>query len=191
LKVSLDEQNREGRTVEEPQVSVYPGGLDGEFPDGPPTVVVAHRGCRLVLRFAAGDAHGEGNVQELRLLPDTSKLEARVLRRFAPNAELYLAYARAAMRWLEPTDTPQERIDKHERFARAAQPLRDIGGPGRGLRDAFYANIAEQYRALVAEGEPHPIKTLGAIHHVTISAASRWVKGARDRGYIKEADDAR
>jgi len=36
----------------------------------------------------------------------------------------------------------------------------------------------------VSEGEAHPVKALGEIHHVTISAASRWVKEARRRGYV-------
>ena len=35
------------------------------------------------------------------------------------------------------------------------------------------------------EGEPHPVKALSEFHHVTISAASRWVKEARRRGYIE------
>ena len=63
---------------DEPVATAYPKGLQDEFPDGPPTTVVKHRGCRLVLRFAPGDFMGEGLVQELRLLPDTQKLEPRV-----------------------------------------------------------------------------------------------------------------
>ena len=167
---------------EEPDVFVYPRGLREEFPEGPPTAVITHRGCRLILRFAEGDLAGAGNLQELRLLPDTETLEPRVLRQFAPEAETYLAYARAAMRLFDsgvPFDTRQENL------AGAVEALREIAGPGRGLTDNFYRTIATSYQALVDEGEPHPIKTLGEKNHVTISAASRWVKEARRRGFIK------
>ena len=92
---------------EEPDVLVHPRGLREEFPEGPPTAVITHRGCRLILRFAEGDFHGEGDVQEIRLLPDTATLQPRVLRQFAPEAETYLAYARAAMRIFNP-DVPFE-----------------------------------------------------------------------------------
>lgn len=169
--------------TDEPQAKAYPRGLRDEFPDGPPTVVVTHRGYKLVLRFAPGDFMGEGLVQELRLLPDKSKLAPRLLRQFAPDAERYLAYARAAMRILGPEGTPETRV---ENFREAAAALLEIAGPGRGLSPEFYRQIANHYQALVAAGEPHPVKVLGEIHHKTISAASRWVTEARRRGYIKE-----
>ena len=63
-----------------------------------------------------------------------------------------------------------------------------MGTPGRGLGPDFYRAIGEHYNALVAEGERHPVKTLGEIHHVTISAASRWLKEARRRGFLEAAD---
>lgn len=172
---------------EEPDVRVYPSGLSDEVSEldgllnGPPTVVITHRGCRLVLRFAPGDVSGEGPVQELRLLPDIDKLEPRVLRRFAPRAEVYLAYARAAMRIFDVS-----RETRRDDFLNAAETLRTIGGPGRGLSDQFYRNVAEHHATLIDEGEPHPIKTIGEAHNATISAASRWVKEARRRGYIRE-----
>jgi hypothetical protein len=121
------------------------------------------------------------------VLPGTDRLEPKVLRRFAPQAEQYLAYARAAMQLFGPEGTPESRW---ERFRSAGQTLREIGGPGRGLSDEFYRRIAQNYEALTAEGEPHPVKALSEIHHVTISAASRWIKGAKLRGYIsKDAND--
>jgi len=160
-----------------------PHGLEDEFPNGPPTAVIKHRGCRLVLRFAPGDFAAEGEVQELRLLPDTKTLEPRVLRQFAPQAELYLAFARAAMRKWWPEESPDTR---RKNLAAAADALRQIAGPGRGLTDEFYRTIATSYEALIAEGEAHPVKTLSENNHVTISAASRWVKEARRRGYLPE-----
>jgi hypothetical protein len=167
----------------EPDVRVYPQGLESEFPNGPPTTVITDRGCRLVLRFGKGDRTGEGDLQELRLLPGDETLKPRVLRRFAPQAELYLAYSRAALRVMGPEGTPRSR---REKLRSAADALREIAGPGRSLPPWFYEQIAEEYRALVAEGEPHPIKTLGENHHVTISAASHWVKEARRRGHLPE-----
>jgi hypothetical protein len=168
---------------DEPDVHVYPHGLSD---DGPPTAVITHRGCRLVLRFADGDYLGEGDVQELCLLPDTEKLELRILRQFAPPAEFYLAYARAAMRVLKPVETAAKRREKWDRLRDSAEALRAIAGPGRGLPPKFYRGIAAEYEAYVEGGEPHPIKTLGEKHHVTISAASRWVKEARRLGFLPE-----
>jgi hypothetical protein len=52
----------------------------------------------------------------------------------------------------------------------------------------FYWVIAANYRALVAGGEPHPVKALAAQHHVTISAASRWLKEARRRGLVGDGN---
>jgi hypothetical protein len=165
----------------EPEVTVFPKGLKGEFPEGPPTAVLKHRGCELVLRFAPGDFAGEGNLQELRLLPGTEDLRPRVLRQFAPDAEQYLAFAQAAMRIFGPEGTPEER---EQNFRDRADVLRRIAGPRRELSNGFYKVIASSYAALVAEGEPHPVKALGEKHHVTISAASRWLKEARRRGLL-------
>jgi hypothetical protein len=171
------------RMSSEPEARAFPKGLEDEFPDGPPTVVVAHRGCKLVLRFAPGDFGGEGELEELRLLPGTKELRLGALLQFVPHATEYLGYARAAMRILGPHGTPEERW---ENVRSSAQALREIAGPGRGLSDRFYREIAENYAALVDEGERHPVKALSEIHHVTISAASRWIKEAKRRGYIKE-----
>ena len=165
-----------------PEVKVFPNGLREEFPDGPPTTVITYRGYQVVLRFAAGDITGAGDVQELRLLPvGTDALEPRVLRRLAPDAELYLDYARKAMRIFGPEGTPEERW---QGLGDAAEALRGIAGPGRGLPPGFYRMIGGEYDAIVDGGEPHPVKTIAERRHVTISAASRWVKGARERGHI-------
>lgn len=151
-------------------VSVYPQGRDS-FPDGPTEVVIRDRECELVLVFDGRG--GDAGLVELRVVPDAADvLEPRVLRRFAPQADLYVAAARAAMRW----DFDEQRG--------VLEALRIIGRPGRGLTDDFYRQIGKKYAALVSEGEPHPVKALGEIHHVTISAASRWIKEARRRGYV-------
>ena len=85
------------------------------------------------------------------------------------------------MRIFGPKDDP---VIRREKLHAAAMALREISGPGRGLTDEFYQRIAEEYAAFVDGGEPHPVKALGEIHHVTISAASRWIKEARRRDYI-------
>jgi len=157
----------------------YPRGLEGEFPDGPPTAVIAHRGFTLVLRFAEGDFRGEGLPQKIELLPaGPGGLKPRALRQFAPDAEVYLAYARAGMRQFGPDGTPESRI---QNVREAAEVLRKVAGPGRGLPDAFYRDIAAEYKALVDGGEPHPVKAIAGKHHVTISAASHWLREARRR----------
>lgn len=183
--------------TEEPKARVYPRGLGDEFPHGPPTVVITHRGCRFVLRFAEGDLAGEGELQRLEVLPlDSDTLEPRALRQFAPVTELYVAYARAGMRLLGagPLDEGDPEADWELRTADvrgASEALRQVGGPGRGLGEPFFRLIARHYTALVSEGERHPVKAIGEIHHVTTSAASRWVTEAKRRGLVpKEAGDA-
>jgi hypothetical protein len=103
-----------------------------------------------------------------------------VLRRLVPQAPLYLQYARAAMSADE------------ENWVGALEALRTVDRPGRGWSDESYKVVAASYAAIIAEGEPHPVKALAEMHHVSISAASRWIKEARRRGLIdeKEASDA-
>jgi hypothetical protein len=112
----------------------------------------------------------------MRLLPDgADTLDPKTLRWFAPQAELYLASARAALSW------------RMQNLYGAVEALREVGRPGRGLGDPFYRAIAEHYRVLLDQGERHPVKAIGEIHHVTISAASRWLKEARRRGFLEDA----
>jgi len=134
-------------------------------------------GLELQLFFAnyAGDAE----LVEVRVLPaDDKAVELPLLRRVMSQADLYLALARSAIGW------------RREDMYGAVKALREVGRPGRGLPDEFFRAIGESYRALVAEGEPHPVKALGEKHHGSISAASRWLKEARRRGYVRD-DEAR
>ena len=164
-----------------PHVTCYWGGLAHEFPDGPPTAVVTHRGLKLVLRFGEGDVAGGGAVQELWLQPDTQPLEAGALR-LMPSSAIYFRHARAAMALLGSREGSPEQRQQH--FRDTLKPFRNAAGPGRELSDAFYRLLGEQHKALVAEGELRPVTALAEIHGVTISAASRWLKEARRRGYI-------
>lgn len=167
-----------------PDVQIYGhGGL------GPPPhiatrtqegvgVTIRERGCELVLHFAGEEP--DAPLIELRLGADPrsgKQLDPSNARQFVPQLELYLALARAALS-----------MDGDD-FRSAAAALRAVGRPGRGLSDDFFYLIATHYKRLVFEGEQHPVKALGEIHHVTIGAASRWVTEARRRGLIptKEA----
>jgi hypothetical protein len=164
-----------------PDARVYTFGLDPRDagnPDVGATVVVKERGCELHLLFdgRAGDAP----LLELRVVSDTGwALEPSKARRLVPQLDLYLALARAGMSW--------EFGDARA----AADALRLIGRPGRGLTDDFFRLIAATYDAMVAEGERYPVKAIAEAYHGSQSAASRWVTETRRRGYLppKEAKD--
>jgi hypothetical protein len=132
-------------------------------------------GCELVLFF--DDRGRQGPLRELRLLPDSAELEPRAVRQFAPQAPLYVQYARAAM------------TEDDDAWIGSLQALREIGATRRGLGDEFFKIVAQSYRALVDEDEPHPVKALAEMHHVVISTASRWIKEARRRGYIDDGEE--
>jgi hypothetical protein len=73
----------------------------------------------------------------------------------------------------------------------ALRALRAAGSGVRGHGDDFYRAVAAEYDALVAADSPAPIKTIAETANVTIGASSRWVKKARELGYITEgATDA-
>jgi hypothetical protein len=164
------------------RMKVYPHGDHPDWPKGPPTVSIKHRGIELRLVFK-GKAKRRRDEQldlaKVEFLPDTAKLEPRVLRKFASQADLYVASAQAALR-----------VDS-KGVREKVEALRELGRPGRGLTDEFYRQIAEEYDAMVAGGEPHPIKALAASHTAVISTASRWVAGAKRRGLIEEAPDGK
>ena len=184
-------------STEDLKVRAHRHGLKDELPleggptGAPATAVIEHRGFKLIIRFAPGDLTGEGDVQEIWIRPGSEPLESRVLRRIAPQAELYLAHARAAMRsGGEPIErgnfaAQAERQSKDLRDS--AETLRSIAGPGRGHSPYFYELIGREYSELVRGGEPHPVKALAAAHYVTISTASRWITEARRRGYVEAA----
>jgi hypothetical protein len=138
------------------------------------SVTIRDRGCRLVLFFdsLASDAA----LVEVRVLPDGKRFAPQT---FVPQLPLYLMYARAAI--------AHDRGDAQA----ALKALRQAGTTRRGLGDDFYKRVALIYKALVSEGEPYPVKALAAHEHVSISAASRWITGARERGYLEEAEDGK
>jgi hypothetical protein len=139
------------------------------------SVSMKTHGCELVLFF--DDLGRKGPLRELRLLPGSEELEPWAVRRLAPQAPLYVQYARAAMSADE------------EGWVGSLWALREIGATRRGLGDEFYKLVGRNYAALIEQGERYPVKALGEMHHAAISTASRWIKEARRRGYIEEADN--
>ena len=168
----------------EPQVKVYGHGYGDEFPDGPPTAVIHHQGLRLMFRFAPGDLAGEGDLQELRVLPGGASLKPHAVARFAPQVGLYINFARSAMRIL---GSPEG--ESKESFRANIDPVRKLRFSGGPLDDEFYKEIAETYEGLVAGGERHPVKAISQMYGVTIGASSRWISGARERNFLPPKEE--
>lgn len=84
----------------------------------------------------------------------------------------YVSYARAEIGW------------KWADSAKAIETLRAETGT-RGLPDRLYRAVASEYRDLIANDDPHPIKTIAERRPVDKSRASRWVSEARRRGHLK------
>lgn len=138
------------------------------------SVSMRDRGVEIVFFF--DDLSGEGPVREIRLLPDKENLSPHVLRRLMPQSALYARYARAAMQF------------KAGEAREALKALRDLGSTRRGLGDDLYRIVAHNYMALLADGERYPVKALAGMHYVSEPTASRWIKGARERGYIPDRE---
>jgi len=102
-------------------------------------------------------------------------LDPQAFAQLASSLPRYIAYARAFVEWRD--DWPA-----------LVEALRlEAGKTRRGLPDTFYRLIAAEYDARLAAGERHPIKAIAAARPVDKSRASRWVKEARNRGYIEDA----
>lgn len=126
------------------------------------------------LRMLFGDWTGEGDVLKLRIAPLAKKgsLRPEMMRYVGKRYAVLVEHARASIAGRKGDSTA------------AVRALRAAGRTARGLGDQHYQLVAEQYVTLVKNGERAPIKALAALNHVTISAASRWVKEARRRGYL-------
>lgn len=108
-------------------------------------------------------------------LGEEAGLQPAEFARLARNLPRYVDYARASIEW--------EWGDRD----RALETLRkEAGKTRRGLPDRFYREIAAEYEQLLRDGDPHPLKTIADARPVHKSRASRWVKEARQRGYISE-----
>lgn len=137
------------------------------------------RGIELLLFFYRdfGVPRDERPLVEVRLLPDADQLTPVKMREFLRRSSHYERYARSFM---------ADFLGDPARVLAQAKRLRDFGSTRRGLSDEFYRVIALDHAALLAEGEPHIVKAMAAMHEVTPGAASRWIKEAKRRGYIEE-----
>jgi len=115
----------------------------------------------------------DGRLREVRIEPGAEPW------RLVPQLSLYVNYARAVAAWRD--------ADR----AAALRALMDAGVGIRGRGDGFYRAVAAEYDSLVAVGSAAPIKTIAVNANVTIAAASKWVKKARDLGYVKTKEPSR
>jgi hypothetical protein len=131
------------------------------------SVTVQEQGCALSVFF-----HPEsGEFAEIRLTPPkTGPFEPW---RLLANASLYAQYARASLA-----------ADSKD-LQGAIRALQQVSSTRRGLSDDQLHLVAQLHRSLIAEGERYPIKAISRTQHVDVSTASRWVKAARDRGFLE------
>lgn len=108
------------------------------------------------------------------LVDDPRPIDPVTLQRIVGNFSAYLQLAQTAL------------VVKDEGIVGALKLLRGPGAKPARLTDDFYRLVGSDYEARRNAGEPHLVKALAAAHHVTPGAASRWVKEARKRGYIRE-----
>jgi hypothetical protein len=153
--------NLHDSVTEDPRVSVTI--WDDSFPV-PLRLYFAHPGDDAPLvGFEVGDENHT----------DTTLAPAEVAR-VVKSLPVYTAYARAHIE-----------MDRTE-VSKTLEILSEIGTTRRGLPGKFLRVIANEYEARVHEGDPAPITSIAAAHGKTKSTASRWIKEARRRGYIKE-----
>jgi hypothetical protein len=147
--------------------------------DDPRTSVSTdHEGVALTMFFdREGAWTGEAPLLEIRLTPPAAGKFEPV--RLMPALLLHERYARATL--------ARNRGD----ILDALRMVRENSSPRRGLSDEHLRIVAEVYRALVAAGEPHPVKALAAMAPADKSTASRWISAARARGYLLDEEDGK
>lgn len=106
---------------------------------------------------------------------ENAGLDPASFKRLARTLPMYVDYARGEIQW------------QYGDRAQALTALREAGRGRRGLPDRFYREVAADYIQRIGEGDPHPIKSIAEARPADKSQASRWVKEARERGYIPEA----
>ena len=100
-------------------------------------------------------------------LPELTALALRQLvERYPRWLELALAHAQVDL----------SRAGDLARGAKRIKPAR--------LDREWYRMVADEYRRHIAEGEPSPVSTIASSHGVSPSAASRWLKSARELGLL-------
>jgi hypothetical protein len=145
--------------------------------DSRTSVSMQTQGVELVLFFDSPMDAEKGPLREIRVLPGERELTSRTLRRLVPPAALYEGYARSVLMF------------RDDAVAQAQAIRQTLGVTRRGLGPDFYPLIAETYRRLEKSGEPHVVKAIAELHDVSISAASRWIQGARDAGELPQKQE--
>src|SRR5689334_6610903 len=131
----------EPATPVEPAATAHRGQDDG----GRPRVEIRHKGARLVIRWPKDDTAGEQLPLSFEIYPDVDLLEPGVLRQFAPQAELYVAYAQKMLRIFGGSeDDYGTNVDRWQEAVAAADLLREQGKTRRGLSRGFYKGIAQE-----------------------------------------------
>jgi hypothetical protein len=108
-----------------------------------------------------------------------TSLDPGQVARIVKSLPLYTAYAHAVIE-----------MDR-EKIGRTLEIFSEIGTTRRGLPGKFFRVIANEYDSRVQEGDSAPITSIAVAHDVKKSTASRWVKEARRRGYIKGGNRAK
>lgn len=98
-------------------------------------------------------------------------LDREAVQEVAARFREYVEYARACVAFRGRPNAPAETPGSRPRRKR------------RVLDDGFLERIAEQYRVWSDEGG-RAITEIANAHGVNRSTATRWVQGARDRGYL-------
>jgi hypothetical protein len=125
----------------------------------------------LALFFDPGRAlAGDAPVVEVRITP-TEGGEFRPWT-LIPKLPLHLQYARATLAF------------RGGDAGAALRALAEVDKTRRGTSAIKLRIVAHVYSSLVSEGEPYPNKALAAALHADESTASRWVKAARERGFL-------
>lgn len=87
--------------------------------------------------------------------------------------------------WLAVADTVRRTYDTG---ARDSSPVKgpDRRRPGRGRHgDDFYRDVARRYRDLQRAGSAKPTQTIADEAGVPRNTAAGWVRGARERGFLR------
>jgi hypothetical protein len=176
------------------------GGWRLRFANGGWIGLERHDGSEGMLIRVAPDDTGRFRVREL-LLRDTGEPvtaeRLRAVRLGAIESVANLPDESSAIRErleLPVVNPPGSTsfFDPHQEMRLRAQPKpqparRKLAPPrGRGYPDDFYVRVAETYREALRQ-QDRPVKAIAESADVPRSTAGRWVKEARRRGLLGEA----
>jgi hypothetical protein len=125
------------------------------------------------------------------LSPET--LRAVPLKRIALAVEASTLLREAlARRFDEPVPEvgTREFYDAFTGWVHEEPPLTLERPKGRALPDEFFAKVAETYRAATIRGRP-PRTAVAEAAGVSTDVAGRWVRVARDRGYLPATEQGK